>query len=569
MRRSFVVAGIVGASLLLAAGAGAAAVKTLVADSDKVPPALKIAGAPVGGEPLDAAAKRRADDLLATKVSFVVPASGSKPERVVATATLSDLGAAVDVPRTLQWARASLEGTDVLDHLAQVRSAARGEIDVPLALSFDRTRAMKLVDSIKESEDVDPVSARLDVAAHTVVPEKPGHYVDESAAADGVFLLANTLAKGQAAPVATGGMPSAQGLRVELRAQPFPARMTTDYVKSVDVSQVLSQFETYFSRSGDQARRAKNIETAASKLDGLILPPGELISFNAIVGERSEENGFEKSWEIFKGEMKEGIGGGTCQVASTFHAAALFAGIEILERLPHSRPSAYIPIGLDATVVYPVVDMKMRNPFSFPVALHSTVEKNRLHIEVLGPRKSGHVSFEREILESLPYSRKIEEDRDVPRDKVMVKQHGIRGFRIKRTRELTLEDGKKRVEISKDFYPPTVEIFKVAPGFDLAKLPPLPDAPAQSEDGSSAAGDAPVGTSPVASAAAGSAPASTTVAAAAVPSSASASVSGTSPTMPAAVAAVAPADFQLVDAPGAHAPTKKQAEPDRLLTIKR
>src|SRR5262249_61849850 len=133
-------------------------------------------------------------------------------------------------------------------------------------------------------------------------------------------------------------------------------RVTSNVVSTLDVRAVLSEYETYFSRAGDQQRRGKNIDVGAAKLDGLVLSPGELVSFNQIVGERSEENGFQKSWEIFKGEMVEGVGGGTCQVASTFHAAIFFAGLEIVERLPHSRPSAYIPMGLDSTVVYPIVD---------------------------------------------------------------------------------------------------------------------------------------------------------------------------------------------------------------------
>ena len=74
--------------------------------------------------------------------------------------------------------------------------------------------------------------------------------------------------------------------------------------------------------------------------------------------------------------MVEGTGGGTCQVASTLHAIAFFGGLDIVQRLPHSRPSGYIPAGLDATVVYPVVDLKLRNPFTFPVVVHATVSAN-------------------------------------------------------------------------------------------------------------------------------------------------------------------------------------------------
>ena len=91
-------------------------------------------------------------------------------------------------------------------------------------------------------------------------------------------------------------------------------------------------------------------------------------------GARSEENGFHKAGEIFKGEMIEGVGGGTCQIASTLHAVAFFSGLDIIERLPHSRASAYIRPGLDATVVYPAVDLKLKNPFEFPVVIHAFID---------------------------------------------------------------------------------------------------------------------------------------------------------------------------------------------------
>ena len=181
--------------------------------------------------------------------------------------------------------------------------------------------------------------------------------------------------------------------------------------------------------------------------------PGVLVSFNDVVGARNEDNGFAKSWEIYKGEMVEGVGGGTCQVASTFHAAAFFGGLDIVERLPHSRPSAYIPMGLDATVVFPVVDMKLKNPYAFPVVVHAVSEGNKLHVEIRGQKKLAHVTFEREVKERLPFDRKIEEKAGISRARVIVKQHGVDGFKIERKRILAFADGHKREEKENDTYP--------------------------------------------------------------------------------------------------------------------
>jgi hypothetical protein len=328
-------------------------------------------------------------------------------------------------------------------------------------------------------------------------------------------------------------------------------RVSRSALAHIGIGSVLGEYETYFSRGGDQARRGKNIDVAAHKLDGLVLSPGELVSFNTVVGERSEENGFQKSWEIFKGEMIEGVGGGTCQVASTFHAAVLFAGLDILERLPHSRPSAYIPMGLDATVVYPIVDLKIKNPHSFPVVIHARTERNKLRIEVLGAARPVRVSFGRQVLETVPYGRKVAEDPRLEGNHVVVKQHGIRGFRVKRQRLLTFEGGRQRKESNTDFYPPTQEIYEVPPGFDQALLPPLPDPAADADEGATT-------------------PASPASASSATPSS-NGSVASID-TLPAAAAAPAHGageSLVFVDAPGAHAPSAAQSKPAKEMWLRR
>jgi vancomycin resistance protein YoaR len=261
-----------------------------------------------------------------------------------------------------------------------------------------------------------------------------------------------------------------------------PAAVTREALAQIDVSRVLASFDTYFSRRGDQEPRARNIEVAASHIDGLVVGPGEVESFNDVVGARSEENGFFKAFEIFKGEYVEGMGGGTCQVASTVHAAAFFGGLDVVERLPHSRPSAYIQAGLDATVVFPTVDLKIRNPFSFPVVFHATVTGNDLRVALLGADKPVAVELRKEVLSTTPFDRKVVEDRAFGQPKRT--QKGADGMDLRRSRVLAYVHGRMRIETSLDRYPPTLEVWKVPPGFDVDLLPPLgedppaPDVPA-------------------------------------------------------------------------------------------
>jgi VanW like protein/Putative peptidoglycan binding domain len=512
----------------------------------------------------------RANALRDQRVSFVTAAD---PHVVVAEATLGELGVVVDEERVVALATRLGHDGELLERASLARRARRGELDVALMPTIATDIAMARLLAVKEAWDVVPVSARLDLEHHDVLAEKPGSYID----AYDALAAVDALARSRSARSASGfdGHEGSAASVVTLAAVSFAPRMTRAFLRSLDIKTVLGSFETYFSRGGDQARRGKNIDVAAAKLEGLVLASGEMVSFNEVVGERSEDNGFQKSWEILKGEMIEGVGGGTCQVASTFHAAAFFAGFEVLERLPHSRPSAYIPMGLDSTVVYPAVDLKLRNPHAFPVVVHTRVVGNALRIELLGAAKPVSVSFKRELEKVYPYKRKIVEDATLGGVRVVLKQHGIRGYRVKRTRELAYADGSRKSEETTDTYPATAEIYEVPPGFDEARLPPLPeeavpdegspDAEFTDREGSGGPSDPP----PVASVEVAvpvhslpSLPSLSSTAAQASPSS--------SPPPGDDVRREAESrGLVLTEGAGSHAPTKAQADPPKELTIRR
>jgi vancomycin resistance protein YoaR len=204
--------------------------------------------------------------------------------------------------------------------------------------------------------------------------------------------------------------------------------------------------------------------------------PSDIVSFNALVGPRSEDNGFFEAAEIYRGEMRAGIGGGTCQVASTFHAAAFFAGLEVVERSAHSRPSGYIGIGLDATVAYPHVDLKMKNPYSFPVVVRTRTEEGTLYIELYGAERPATVDYQAATISIRPYERKVRETPWLRDGKVIRKQKGIRGVTIQKTRLIHYSDGSEKAERSVDVYPPTTEVYYVPTGADVEELlPPMPE----------------------------------------------------------------------------------------------
>ncbi len=377
-------------------------------------------------------------------------------------ASAADLGGQVDVAALARAANAVGRRGGFFARLDEALEARRGAVDLPVRVDLPVEPLAARLERLKDERDTPPVAARLDFARRAATPHAPGRYLD-------VYAAAEAVARALARPGPLDGPIAVPSFAIAPRA-------STEAVEAIDTSQVVSRFETRFGFVGDQRGRAQNVLRAATQMDGVVLMPGEVVSFNANVGARSEENGFAEAPEIYKGEIRPGIGGGTCQVSGTLHAAAFFAGIDVVERANHSRPSGYIRMGLDATVVFPTVDLKLRNPYDFPIVLHAVVDKGTLAFALHGARRPATVSFATETVGTADYKRKVEELAALPEGKVVLKQHGIRGYSIRKIRTIHLADGRDRVEVTTDTYPPTFEIYQVAPGTDVeAALPPLPD----------------------------------------------------------------------------------------------
>lgn len=120
-----------------------------------------------------------------------------------------------------------------------------------------------------------------------------------------------------------------------------------------------ASFSTYYGDS--QPSRKHNIKLAVEKINGCVLGSGETFSFNQVVGDRTEENGFQSSKVIENGVYVDGVGGGVCQVSTTLYNAALLSGLEIIERHQHSVMASYIEPSFDAMVSGNYSDFKFKN----------------------------------------------------------------------------------------------------------------------------------------------------------------------------------------------------------------
>jgi vancomycin resistance protein YoaR len=476
--------------VLSAAALGSvAAARSLIPAGGELAEGLRVGGeAVLAGQSAEAVAEDRGARALARKVTF------RWGDKVALTASLAELGGEVDTAMLARRAEEIAHEGDLVDSLLDALAARAGRVDLRVPVTIGAEQLADKLERFKEENDAPPVDARL-MADHSATQHAPGKYVDVYAAMSALDRALLDQRQGD--------------LTVELPAFALEPRASKQVVETIDVGQVVSRFETKFGYVGGQANRAGNIKRAASQVDGVVLMPGEIVSFNEHVGPRSTENGFFPAPEIYKGEMREGIGGGTCQVSGTLHAAAFFGGLEIVERSPHSRPSGYIRMGLDATVVYPTTDLKLRNPYDFPVVIRAIIDKGTLVFELHGRAKPVSVNYSTAEVATAPFKRKIEEASWFPEGKVVLKQKGITGHTIKKTRVMRFASGTERVEVTTDVYPATFEIYQVAPGTDPASLPPPPEGSSDSAASAPAAPAAPAATGPAQAQVASSAPAPT------------------------------------------------------------
>lgn len=198
-----------------------------------------------------------------------------------------------------------------------------------------------------------------------------------------------------------------------------------------------------------------NSSTAARDLDGTIIPPGGMFSFNQLVGARDTGKGYQAAPMITaSGRMLDTPGGGICQLASTIYNAGLLAGMQVVERHPHSRTVGHIPPGRDATISSWRKDLKLKNPHQQPLQLRMSVDKNRITTSFYATREK---PFSTEI--------RVSRTRLLP-DTVLLgkgagtaEQPGGSGFATETVR-ITTRNGASRTElISRDTYPPPSRII--------------------------------------------------------------------------------------------------------------
>ena len=139
---------------------------------------------------------------------------------------------------------------------------------------------------------------------------------------------------------------------------------------------------TSSSTSTSSSARANNVATAASSINGLIIPAGGSFSFNGTVGERTAANGYQEAGVIVEGATEQGYGGGVCQVSTMVYESAVKADLQIDERHPHQWPAKYADDGCDAAVDWGSQDLRFTNNSGYPIVISAYHDYSSMRISV-------------------------------------------------------------------------------------------------------------------------------------------------------------------------------------------
>ena len=183
---------------------------------------------------------------------------------------------------------------------------------------------------------------------------------------------------------------------------------TTAAAKAMGITGLVGSYETLY---GGDPNRIHNVQLVAHLVDGKLIAPGATFSFNQATGERSAAKGFLEAPVIINGELQTGLGGGVCQVSTTVFNAAYEAGLPITARTNHALYISHYPLGRDATVDYPDVDLKFVNDTPHWLLLRTFVGSSSLVVTLYGAPQHRRVVSEAaplELVSTPPVQRKLD-----------------------------------------------------------------------------------------------------------------------------------------------------------------
>ena len=227
-------------------------------------------------------------------------------------------------------------------------------------------------------------NAEYDEETHTISEEVPGYGFDLEAAQQ---------------QLAT----AEPGSTVVIQMEDIEPEVTKLDLSSEMFGTALHKVSTKYAVNSN---RTNNLDLACKAINGTILNPGEIFSFNDVVGERTAAKGYLPATVFVTGGASESeLGGGVCQVASSIYYCSLFLNLEQVHREPHMYVVDYVDFGMDATVYWGSIDYQFKNTLDYPIKIQANIDGGTVNITFWGPEELDFVvETSYDILETYPWT---------------------------------------------------------------------------------------------------------------------------------------------------------------------
>ena len=227
-------------------------------------------------------------------------------------------------------------------------------------------------------------NAEYDEETHTISEEVPGYGFDLEAAQQ---------------QLAT----AEPGSTVVIQMEDIEPEVTKLDLSSEMFGTALHKVSTKYAVNSN---RTNNLDLACKAINGTILNPGDIFSFNDVVGERTAAKGYLPATVFVSGGASESeLGGGVCQVASSIYYCSLFLNLEQVHREPHMYVVDYVDFGMDATVYWGSIDYQFKNTLDYPIKIQANIDGGTVNITFWGPEELDFtVETDYKILETYPWT---------------------------------------------------------------------------------------------------------------------------------------------------------------------
>jgi vancomycin resistance protein VanW len=241
-----------------------------------------------------------------------------------------------------------------------------------------------------------------------------------------------------------------------------PKITTQNILTELAINEELGMYSTLLENKEENT--VYNIRLSSEVINGILVKPQEIFSFNKYVGPAEKADGYKESTIIANGIFVNGYGGGICQVSSTLYNAALLANLPIVERYNHSvygDATKYVPLGQDAAIFYGFKNLRFKNNSDNAIVIFSKVFRDTLQVSIFGGNEDKAevevISKDKRVID---YQIIREKDSKLEAGQEIVIQEGVPGYQIK-TYRIVRKDGEEKIEfLAEDTYKSVTMIIK-------------------------------------------------------------------------------------------------------------